>query len=276
MFDDSEYSDELEVAVEAAEAAGEVIDEYADGEAEIQGSKSSPGDIYTEADIRAQERIVEVISESFPDDGFLAEEEMEYREEGKGGRRWVIDPVDGTTNFQKGLDYFCTSIAFEVKGETRVGVVYSPESGLSSLFLAVQGSGAYRSSSPGSLEDLQSLEVSQVKDRRKALVFSRVSDFDGEHRDQKELWSELAEEGSAVRYMSSGALEISKVASGSGEAFMSHTESRWDFAAAELIAREAGAFVEVQDSKVSGKYRVLVSNPDLKSFVKGLSVRFYE
>lgn len=134
MFDDSEYSDELEVALEAAEAAGEVIDEYADGEAEIQGSKSSPGDIYTEADIRAQERIVEVISESFPDDGFLAEEEMGYQEEGKAGRRWVIDPVDGTTNFQKGLDYFCTSIAFEVKGETRVGVVYSPESGLSSLF----------------------------------------------------------------------------------------------------------------------------------------------
>ena len=76
--------------------------------------------------------------------------------------------------------------------------------------------------------------------------------------------------------MSAGALELCRVAEGVGEAFMSHTESTWDLAAGELIVREAGGKVEVEESSISGKQRILASNGKVHDFVEGLSEEFYE
>jgi myo-inositol-1(or 4)-monophosphatase len=276
MFEESEFSEELGVALEAAEKAGEIMDRYAGGEAEIEGEKATVGDIYTEADLKCQEVIVEMITEAFPDDSFLAEEDLEYNEESEEGRRWIIDPVDGTSNFQRGLEYFCTSIAFEVEDETKLGVVYSPEEGLSKVFFAVKGEGAYTAQRPDDLEDAEKIEVSKVEDPRRGMVFSRISNLGDEYLDQKEAWSRLAGEGVNLRYMGAGALEICKVASGAGEGFISHTEARWDFAAAELVVREAGGKVEVEESQVPGKHRIIASNGEIQGLLKDVSLKFFE
>jgi myo-inositol-1(or 4)-monophosphatase len=276
MFEESEFSEELGVALEAAEKAGEIMDKYAGGEAEIEGEKATVGDIYTEADLKCQEVIVETITEAFPDDSFLAEEDLEYNEENEDGRRWIIDPVDGTSNFQRGLEYFCTSIAFEVKDDTKLGVVYSPEEGLSKVFFAVKDEGAYTAPESSDLKEVERLEVSEVENPRRSMVFSRISNLEDEYLDQKEAWSQLAGEGVSLRYMGAGALEICKVASGAGEGFISHTEARWDFAAAELLVREAGGEVEVEESKVPGKHRIIASNGEIQNLLKENSREFYE
>ena len=155
MFKDSRFSEELTVALEAAEKAGEIIDEYAAGKAKVEGQKSSGNDIFTEAELKCQEVIVETVTEAFPEDSFLAEEDLDYNEENEDGRKWIVDPIDGTSNFQRGLEYFCTSIAFEVDGDKKLGVVYSPEKGISKLFFALKNRGAYRADSPSDLDSME-------------------------------------------------------------------------------------------------------------------------
>jgi len=276
MFKDSRFSEELTVALEAAEKAGEIIDEYAAGKAKVEGQKSSGNDIFTEADLKCQEVIVETVTEAFPEDSFLAEEDLDYNEENKDGRKWIVDPIDGTSNFQRGLEYFCTSIAFEVDGDKKLGVVYSPEKGISKLFFALKNKGAYRADSPSDFDSMEGIEVSEVSEFDESLVFSRISNFEGEHENQKHLWSSLAEKDFDLRYMSAGALELCRVAEGVGEAFMSHTESMWDLAAGELIVREAGGKVEVEVSSVSGKQKILASNGKVHGLIAELSEKFYE
>lgn len=275
MFEGSNFSEELDVAIEAAGKAGKIIDEYASGKAKVEGQKTSGNDIYTEADIRCQEVIVETISEVFPNDGFMAEEDLDHGE-GESNREWVVDPIDGTSNFQRGLEYFCTSIALQVDGERVLGVVYSPEKGISRLYFAVKNEGAYLAESPEMVESAEKIEVSEVTEYDESLVFSRISNFEGEHEDQKHLWSGLAEKDFELRYMSAGALELCRVAEGVGEAFVSHTESIWDIAAGEVIVREAHGQVDVESSKVSGRYRILASNGEINTLLEALSKEFYE
>lgn len=276
MFKESKFSEEMEVALESARKAGEIMDEYAGGKAKVEGNKTSLNDIYTEADLKCQEIIVETITEAFPEDSFIAEEDLEYKKESDNGRKWIIDPIDGTSNFQRGLDYFCTSIAFEVDGDKKLGVVYSPDEGISKLFFALKGQGAFAAENPDQIDSAEEISVSDVREKSGSLVFSRITNFEGEHKDQKNIWSSMAEEDIAVRYMSAGALELCKVASGSGEAFISHTESLWDLAAGELIVREANGEVDIIESKIAGRQRIIASNGNIHDFLQDLSSEFYE
>lgn len=276
MFEESKFSEEMEIALESAKKAGEIMDRYAGGKAKVEGSKTSLNDIYTEADLKCQEIIVETITEAFPEDSFIAEEDLEYKEESDNGRKWIIDPIDGTSNFQRGLEFFCTSIAFQVDGDKKLGVVYSPNQGISKVFFALRDQGAFVAENPDQIGSAEKIEVSEVNEIGGSLVFSRISNFDGEHKVQKNLWSRLVGEDVAMRYMSAGALELCKVASGSGEAFMGDTESRWDFAAGEIIVREAGGEVDIAESKISDKQKIIASNGKIHGFLQDLSREFYE
>ena len=213
MFEESKFSEEMEVALESAKKAGEIMDRYAGGKAKVEGNKTSLNDIYTEADLKCQEVIVESITEAFPEDSFIAEEDLEYKKESDNGRKWIVDPIDGTSNFQRGLEFFCTSIAFQVDGDKRLGVVYSPNQGISKVFFALKDQGAFVAESPDQIDSAEKINVSGVSEESGSLVFSRISNFEGEHSHQKHLWSSLAKEDVAVRYMSAGALELCKVAS---------------------------------------------------------------
>ncbi|MDY6766298.1 MAG: inositol monophosphatase family protein, partial [Candidatus Nanohaloarchaea archaeon] len=125
--------------------------------------KSSYTDLVTEADHAVQETVVETIAAEFPGDGFLAEED-DLRPEGED-RVWVIDPIDGTTNFAHGFPYYCTSIALQVDGEPVVGVVNRPPQ--EELFTAVRGGGASLNGTP--------IKVSGVDDLRDGLIAARLT-----------------------------------------------------------------------------------------------------
>src|SRR3972149_290999 len=128
---------ERRAAVDAAQAAGRLL------RAELQGSrriayKGTPTNLVTEMDARAEELIVGRLAAAFPDDGVLAEERGATA--GRSGRRWIIDPLDGTTNYAHGVPIFAVSIALEAAGRVELGVVFDPN--LDELYVAERGGGA--------------------------------------------------------------------------------------------------------------------------------------
>ncbi|QGA80564.1 myo-inositol-1(or 4)-monophosphatase [Candidatus Nanohalobium constans] len=167
---ESEFYRGLKVGFRAAEEAGKIIDSFAENG--FQTESKEDGSKVTEADKRAQERIVEVISEEFPDDGFLGEEDN--LAPGKEDRVWVIDPVDGTFNFDRGFNHYCVSIALKIDHEAVLGVVYSPESSLEKSYLGVKGKGAFATES--GLDELTRISVSEHDSVEDSLFF--LSSFD--------------------------------------------------------------------------------------------------
>ncbi|MDY6766226.1 MAG: inositol monophosphatase family protein, partial [Candidatus Nanohaloarchaea archaeon] len=160
------YERELAVAKEAARNAAAVMARHQRDGFSIE-RKSSYTDLVTAADREAQQVIVDTIQAEFPDDGFLGEEN-DLRPDGED-RVWVIDPIDGTTNFAHGFPYYCTSIGLTVDGERTVGAVNVPPQ--DEMFTAVRGHGAELNGDP-----IETSDVDQLKD---ALVAARIADWSG-------------------------------------------------------------------------------------------------
>jgi myo-inositol-1(or 4)-monophosphatase len=235
--------EDLAVAIEAAQAAGDVMNRYRRKESMETDTKGDQNDPVTEADFRAQERIVEIIGNEFPDDGFRGEEDLE--KEGYSRRNWVVDPIDGTSNFERGIPHFCTSIGLEVDGELVLGVVYSPESALDEMFFACNGSGAYRVSS-GKLEEL---EVSGKSSLESAMVLGSINER--EEYDRKRdlgLTRAFMDRGAKFRRLGSAALNLCHVASGEAEAVLYRYLYEWDYAAGKVIIEEVGGETGIWDT----------------------------
>ena len=261
----SDFQEELEVAVEAAETAGEIIGEYREEKIEVKDTKTDETDIVTQADEDAQEAIVETIKQHYLEDNFLGEEDL--TEDNDSDRTWIIDPIDGTFNFQKGHEYFCTSIALEKDGETKVAAVYSPESGLNELFYAAKGEGAYLRED-GEHEKLGTSDQEQLTGGLLELtMITRMSDdrWNNFHT----IIAELRER--EVRYLKQGCLVLSgcKVAQGIFDGTIQYGW-KWDFAAAKLIQKEAGGKVRHRE-KESGKLdETVTSNSKIQTQLEKL------
>jgi len=141
---------ELEVAVAAATAAGEVLRDGFGRRHEVR--YKGEVDLVTEADEKAEQTIQEVLGEAFPNYGVLSEEGGEF--EGQGNTRWVIDPLDGTTNYAHSLPIFTVSIALEKAGEVVLGVVYDPMS--EETYATERGGGATLNREPIEVSDTTS------------------------------------------------------------------------------------------------------------------------
>lgn len=253
-------SQELQTAMKAAREAGKVMDRYQQNSIDVKERKNNYNDIVTEADLECQRKIVETISSSFPEDGFMAEEEGLHDE---GERTWVIDPIDGTRNFQKRRKYYCVSIALKDEKGAKIGVVHSPSSGIGVTYYAFRDGGAYRSEGIDNWRESERLEVSD-QDLRGAVGMTILSSRNSsELSDGLKLTEELiGEKGADFRIPGSAALELCEIAQGTLD-FKADIINEWDYAAGNLIVDEAGGFTQVYD--YSEEYSLAVASNSMIS-----------
>ena len=242
-------NDYLEVAVGAARAAGRLQKERLWGEHEI--SFKGNIDLVTEIDRECEELIVRLLRTSWPDHDILAEENS-YPQVGSGSR-WIIDPLDGTTNYAHGFPWFCVSIALEISGQVRLGVIYHPM--MDELFTVVSGEGAFLNGQP--------LRVSRREPLKNCLLatgFPYDRSWNNENNFAAFMNFQMA--ARAVRRAGAAALDLAYVAAGRLDAYWEVKLKPWDVAAGQLLVREAGGRVSDHEGEPFSIYnhRVLASN----------------
>jgi myo-inositol-1(or 4)-monophosphatase len=264
-IEDSEYFEELRTAFKAAEEAGEIIDKFFRNG--FDDWEKDDGSAVTEADLRSQEKIVEMISEEFPGDGFLGEEEH-LEPEGEE-RVWVIDPLDGTANFEKGSPFFAVSIALEIDSEQVVGVVLMPESSLGETYFAVRDGGAFVTE--GNIENRSPIEVSDLGGLENGHYFLTTFDiFEGELDAEKDLLESFAREKAWQRQLGAAAVELCFLASGKVDFLVNPIEKKVDYSAGKLVVEEAGGSVRIRSSKFEDAFEVVASNGLLQEEVEDI------
>ena len=194
-------------------------------------TKSTSTDVVTEIDTWSEERIVELISASRPDDGVLGEEGA--AREGTTGITWVIDPVDGTTNFLYDLVGYSVSVGVELHGSAIAGAVYDPLR--AELYSAAVGHGATRNG--------ERISASEQDNLAHALVATGFSYSPDVRREQAKSLIEILPNVRDIRRFGGAALDLCQVASGRVDAYFELNIQPWDGSAGALIASEAGAEV---------------------------------
>ena len=224
----------LNVMMKAARAAARsLVKDFREIE-NLQVSSKSAGDFVSRADIAAEKIIRDMLTEARPTYGWLGEESSEVAGEDPT-RRWVVDPLDGTTNFLHGLPHFAVSIALEHRGKIVSGVVYDPAK--DEMFVAEKGAGAWMNDSRIRVSDRRHMSESLYAT---GLPFSGRADLPDTLKDLAQLLPACA----GVRRWGAAALDLAYVACGRYDGFWERNLKLWDIAAGLIIAREAGAIVE--------------------------------
>ncbi len=220
----------LEVARAAAVAAAALIQAEVGKVRRHVTTKSSPTDLVSEVDRAAEQCVVAVLSEARPDDGILAEEGTSRA--GTTGVRWVIDPLDGTTNFLFGIPAYAVSVAAEIEGQATVGLVADPSR--DEIWHALRGQGAWLNDQPLHLP----ADPPVLSNALVATGFSYLTD---RRAHQAQVVARLLPQVRDIRRFGAAALDLCWVAGGRFSAFYELGLQPWDLAAGVLIAEEAGA-----------------------------------
>jgi len=217
----------MRVATRAAQQAGDVLRSFHGNLKDVHFKGAI--DLVTEADIASEKVIVEAIRGTFPEHSILAEESGEI--EGNPRFQWIIDPLDGTTNFSHQLDLFAVSIAFSLEGVLQSGVVFNPMSG--ELFEATVGQGATLNGRKIQVSDGNKIQES-------LLVTGFPYDFKEIMPSLMARFGKCLSASQGVRRLGSAALDLCFVASGRFEGFWEENLNPWDTAAGVLVLQEAG------------------------------------
>lgn len=233
------FEEYLDFAVGMAREAGRIQLSYFRGDDLAMKTKSNVSDVVTRADHESEAFIVRSILERYPTHAILGEEGG-ARGDAASEWRWVVDPLDGTTNYSQGLPVFCVSIALQYRGETVVGVVYAPY--LRELFTAVRGGGAWYRRGDG--EPVR-LHVS-TKQRLDCSVVATGFPYDkSENPDNNsDNVARILPHVRDVRRMGAAAYDLSCVAAAMLDGFWELNLHEWDVCAASLLVIEAGGIVE--------------------------------
>jgi histidinol phosphatase-like enzyme (inositol monophosphatase family) len=215
--------EELEVAMQAATAASKIILSYYNNVPVERKADESP---VTRADREAEELIRKALLDAYPRDGFLGEEFGEV--DGKSGRRWVVDPIDGTKSFVYGVPLFSTLIGLEMRGEPALGIAYFPA--LDEAYVAAKGEGAFMNGEP--------IRVNDIGEMSDALLLSG-SIGNLERHGHVMPYLNLVRECYAARTWCD-AYGYCMVARGSASIMLDASVSVWDTCAVSVIVREAG------------------------------------
>jgi myo-inositol-1(or 4)-monophosphatase len=223
-------------------------------------TKSSATDMVTEMDKASEQLIVEALLAVRPDDAVLGEEGSS--QPGTSGVRWVIDPLDGTTNYLYGHTGFAVSIAAEIAGVAMAGVVVDVLTG--DRFRATRGAGATRNDEP--------ISVSGETDLRQALVATGFGYAADQRRHQGQVLAQVLPSIRDIRRVGSAALDLCSVACGRVDAYYELSLSRWDYAAGALIVTEAGGEVTDLSGATPAGAPLLAANPALAGPLRQLLV----
>jgi len=226
----------LNVAVMAARRGGAVLGRNFNKRDKLTVEKKGRNDFVSSADLAAEKAIIDVIHKHYPDHAIHAEESGVH---GESDHVWIIDPLDGTTNYLHGLPVFSVSIGVQVNGRLEHGVVYDPMR--EELFTASRGEGAQ-------LDD-RKIRVSGRKELELAVVGTGFPyrQADSELAPYLAMLGQVVKNTSGVRRMGSAALDLCYVACGRFDAFWETGLQPWDMAAGTLIIREAGGIVSALD-----------------------------
>jgi myo-inositol-1(or 4)-monophosphatase len=224
----------LNTAIKAARTAGGIIQQASRDLDLIKVNSKGPNDFVTEVDQAAERAIIETLLGAYPGHGILAEETGNTSGAKDSEYVWIIDPLDGTTNFIHGLPIYCVSIALEYRGQVQQAVVYDPNR--NDLFYASKGRGAF-------LNDKR-LRVSKRTRMADALIGTGFPFRRGDHFKRYMQMFELVMQSCAgLRRPGSAALDLCYLAAGYYDAFFETGLSPWDVAAGALIVTEAGGLV---------------------------------
>jgi myo-inositol-1(or 4)-monophosphatase len=234
----------LNIAVKAARRAGAIIERAALGGVTLEVRAKRMNDFVTQVDRAAEQAVIDLVRKSYPTHTIVGEESG--RLEGSDDTCWIIDPLDGTTNFIHGFPQYCVSIAVQQAGKIAHAVVYDPSK--NELFTASRGRGAF-------LDDRR-IRVSRCRRLDEALIgtgfpFKELSRLDAYMRQLGTMMASTA----GVRRAGAAALDLAYVAAGRLDGFWEMGLSSWDMAAGALLIQEAGGLV----ADFSGEDRYLES-----------------
>ncbi len=232
----------------------------------LQVSSKGPGDFVTSADKRTEKIIIEELQKAHPDYGIITEESGIINKKNTNNR-WIIDPIDGTTNFLNGIPQFAISIGYEEENEIKCGVIFDPIK--NEMFCAEKGNGAYLNNSR--------IRVSNKKKLKDALLVTG-----GPRQSSKikeEIFSEFIKVSnsilSPVRKFGSAALDVAYVACGRFDGYWQRELNYWDIAAGLVILKEAGGLVNFfeKDNEASLKRNILASNSNIHDELRDLIIK---
>ena len=244
----------LNVAVKAARAAGAIINRAALDVEAVRISQKQVNDFVTEVDQNSERVIIETLLTAYPDHGILAEESGSTHGNPNADHIWIIDPLDGTTNFIHGFPVYCVSIALQVRGKLEQAVVFDPTR--NDLFTASKGRGAF-------LNDRR-IRVSKRTRLNECLLstgfpFRPEDDFDKYLR----LMGDVMQRTAGLRRPGAAALDLAYVAAGFSDGFFETGLQPWDMAAGALLITEAGGLVGnfTGDANFLEQKECLAANP---------------
>ncbi len=221
-------SKELRTAIAASKAAGKIIlHNY--GKVGVVRTKSARLGVVTKTDVNAQKKIKKVIRKAFPKAEFLAEEDKEHPKV-SNERIWVVDPLDGTKNFTRGIKSFSVSIALICKKKPILGVVFDPNTG--DLFYAEKGKGTFLNG--------KRVCVSSVSKTENGIFNIALPRRAKTRKQNYTLFKKMFETMGSLRNLGTAALQLSSVGAGRFDAYLEYGLYPWDCAAALIILTEAG------------------------------------
>jgi len=244
----------INVAIKAARAAGAIINRAALDVESVRISQKQVNDFVTEVDHAAEKTIIETLLGAYPGHGILAEESGSEHGAKDSEFVWIIDPLDGTTNFIHGFPVYCVSIALAVKGKVEQAVIYDPSR--NDLFTATRGRGAYMND--------RRLRVSKRIRLAECLISTGFPFRPGDNLpDYMAMMGEVMKRTAGLRRPGAAALDLAYVAAGFTDGFFESGLQPWDVAAGSLLVTEAGGLVGnfTGEADFLAQHECLAGNP---------------